>query len=166
MFRSGTTRSSSLRLFFAAILWMAAGGSAWAECRDDRIALRGDFGQVEFRIDVADTDETREKGLMFVERMPKFSGMLFIYPRPQRAGFWMKNTLIPLDMLFFDATGTIRTIHENAEPMSTALINGGQGILAVLEINGGLAAKLGLREGDVARHAAFGTTAAWPCTGE
>jgi uncharacterized membrane protein (UPF0127 family) len=166
MSRSGTTRWFDLRLAAAALLWIALGAAATAECRDDRIALRGDWGQVEFRIDLADTDETRTKGLMFVEKLPKFSGMLFIYPRPQQARFWMKNTLISLDMLFLDATGTVRSIHENAEPMSTALIEGGKGILAVLEINGGLSAKLGLRPGDVARHTAFGASAAWPCEDE
>jgi uncharacterized membrane protein (UPF0127 family) len=154
------------RLVLSVLIWAVAAMSAGAACQADRIALKGDWGRADFRIEVADTDETRARGLMFVERMSASAGMLFVYPRPQQARFWMKNTLIPLDMLFMDRTGTIRRIHANAVPGSTASILGGSGILAVLEINGGLAARLGITEGSVARHPAFGDDAAWPCDAE
>ena len=90
--------------------------------------------------------------------------MLFVYDAPQRATFWMKNTRIPLDMIFLDATGRVLGVHANARPMDTNIIDGGLDVLAVLEINGGLAARLGITTGDMVRHPAFApATAAWPC---
>ncbi len=77
--------------------------------------------------------------------MAKSAGMLFLYEQPQRAVFWMKNTLIPLDMIFADATGVVRHVHANAIPHDETGIDGGADILAILEINGGLAARLGIR---------------------
>lgn len=101
---------------------------------------------------------------MFVESMPLSTGMLFVYDRPQRAGFWMKNTLIPLDMIFADESGTVTRIHENAIPHDETLIDGGLGVQFVLEINGGFAARLGLMPGDVLRHSSVDQDkAAWPC---
>jgi len=101
---------------------------------------------------------------MFVENMPRFNGMLFIFDAPHRAGFWMKNTYISLDLLFLDETGTVTVIQENAVPHSEKTIDGGEGVLAVLEINGGLSEMLGLAVGDTLRHPAFDQdVAAWPC---
>jgi len=132
----------------------------------DQVGLRGGFGKAEFTVELADTNETRAKGLMFRQSMPRFSGMLFVYDRPQRATFWMKNTILPLDMLFVDATGTVTRIHKNAVPQSLAQIDGGTGVLAVLEINGGMADTLGLTIGDQMRHLAFQTDPVWPCDGD
>ena len=89
--------------------------------------------------------------------------MLFVYPRPQFAAFWMKNTLIPLDMLFIDERGRAKAIHSNAIPGDETLIPGGNGVLAVLEINGGLAKALGIGVGAEMRHPIFGEAAHWPC---
>ncbi len=76
----------------------------------------------------------------------------------------MKNTLIPLDMIFIDATGTVTRIHENAVPLDTTGIDGGTGVVAVLEVNGGLASALGITEGSEVRHPSFDSrAAAWPC---
>ncbi len=101
---------------------------------------------------------------MFRESMPTSAGMLFVYDRPQRASFWMRNTLIPLDMVFADENGVVTRIHENAVPLDETGIDGGPGVQFVLEINGGLAARLGLDVGDEMRHPAIeGETAAWPC---
>lgn len=133
------------------------------ECRDDRVDLKGDWGRAEFTVELADTPDTRSNGLMNREALARFSGMLLIYEYPQRARFWMKNTLIPLDMLFLGQDGTIRHIHQNAEPHSEDVIDGGRDIVAVLEINGGMAALLGISVGDALRHPAFGADAAWPC---
>ncbi len=133
-------------------------------CTIEAVEIKSANGQVQFKVDVADDPVERSKGLMHVESMPRFSGMLFIYETPGPADFWMKNTLIPLDMLFADATGTITHIHENAEPLSLASIHGGKDILYVLEINGGMAAKLGIEEGAVMRHLDMDQgTAAWAC---
>lgn len=101
---------------------------------------------------------------MFRETMPTTHGMLFIFEAPQQVGFWMKNTLIPLDMLFIRPDGSVSRIHENAIPHDTTLIDGGRGVSAVLEINGGLAARFGIGEGSELQHPAFDQdVAVWPC---
>lgn len=138
---------------------------AAADCRDDRVLVKGDWGQANFTVTVADTPEERGRGLMFVEEMGTLEGMLFVYEQPQNATFWMRNTLIPLDMLFAGPDGTILTLHENAIPLDETTINGGSGIKYVLEINGGMASRLGIAAGDVMQHPAFGPDAAFPCNG-
>ena len=147
----------------ALALWAAG---AQAGCAPDRLDLRGGFGSVAFTVSVADTPDERARGLMFVERMGTFEGMLFVYETPQRVAFWMENTLIPLDMIFMDATGTVRKVHPNAVPGDRTPIPGGSDdILMVLEVNGGLAARLGIEPGTQMRHpAAPQDVAAWPCS--
>ncbi len=87
-----------------------------------------------------------------------------VYPRAGSPSFWMKNTLIPLDMLFIRPDGTVAHVHDRAVPGDLSPINGGGGILAVLEIRGGLAEALGIEPGDAVRHPAFdGADAAWSC---
>ena len=135
----------------------------FALCADDKLTVSGEFGQATFAIDVADDAQERAKGLMFVEDMPMLTGMLFVYERPQSVSFWMKNTLIPLDMLFANPQGEILRIHENAVPGDLTPIPGGAGIQMVLEINGGLAQRLGIVEGDVMQHPSFGVDAILPC---
>jgi uncharacterized membrane protein (UPF0127 family) len=140
---------------------------ALAACSDDRLEMRGDFGSVRFRGVIADTPQERAQGLMHVPEMPRMSGMLFVYERPQSVSFWMENTLIPLDMIFADETGLVRRIHENAIPLDRTPIPGGPDIQYVLEINGGMAATLGLSEGDQMRHPAIAQDVAiWPCAAE
>jgi len=142
-----------------------ASGAAGAVCAPDQVELRLASGAVaRFSVEVADAPDERAKGLMFREHMASSSGMLFIYERPQRAVFWMKNTLIPLDMIFADATGVVRHVHTNAIPHDETGIDGGPDILAILEINGGLAKKLGIAPGAVLRHPDFEqNSAAWRC---
>lgn len=151
-------RSGALALIFG-----LSASALQALCAEDVATVTGDFGQANFRIDLADDPEERARGLMFVESMPTLSGMLFVYEKPQRATFWMRNTLISLDMLFADPSGTITRIHENAIPGDETTIDGGEGVIAVLEINGGMAARLGIAEGDVIQHPSFGPDAAKPC---
>jgi uncharacterized membrane protein (UPF0127 family) len=104
---------------------------------------------------------------MHVPDLPRMAGMLFVYERPQAVSFWMENTLIPLDMIFADATGTVRRIHENAVPLDRTPIPGGPDIQYVLEINGGLSARLGLAPGDEMRHPSIPSErAAWPCAAQ
>ena len=100
---------------------------------------------------------------MFREDLPRSSGMLFVYEGPQRAVFWMKNTPLPLDMIFLDVSGRVTHIHENAIPFDETGIDGGPGVKFVLEINGGLAGRLGLGVGDELQHPSIGPGAAWPC---
>ena len=90
--------------------------------------------------------------------------MLFVYESPQPVAFWMRNTLIPLDMLFFDGTGRLTRIKENAQPHDETPVVGGDAVRYVLEINGGLAAELGIDLGAELRHPALDqSSAAWPC---
>ncbi len=138
-------------------------GPAFAACDPSRVDLRGDWGQARFTVEVADTPAERSRGLMHRETLPRSAGMLFIYERPQLVSFWMRNTLIPLDMIFMDETGTVRRVHENAVPLDETGIPGGPDIQFVLEINGGLARRLGIAEGSVLRHPAIGEDAAWAC---
>lgn len=149
----------------AVVLSMVQVTAAWAEvCRDDQVTLRGPRGQAAFTVEIADTDAERAQGLMHRASMPRFAGMLFVFDRPQRAVFWMENTLIPLDMLFIDDEGVVRHIHHNARPLDRTPIDGGEGIRFVLEINGGMAERLGLLAGSELRHPRIAqATAAWPC---
>lgn len=109
----------------------------------------------EFRVWIADTGERQMQGLMFVRDLPANEGMLFIHERPRIASMWMKNTFIPLDMLFIDARGRIVTIHANTTPHSLDPLSSGRPVLAVLELRGGEAAKRGIRPGDRVVHRAF-----------
>lgn len=152
-------------------MWGAAGALAafsvcatpvWADCREDTVFLRGDFGQARFSVDVVDTPDARSQGLMFVEQMPASKGMLFVYETARPVAFWMKNTLIPLDMVFADAQGVVQNVHANAVPGDLTPIPGEGDIQYVLEINGGLAAQLGITAGSEMQHPAI-EDAAWAC---
>ncbi len=134
-----------------------------AECRSDEVLLRWTGGTARFAVEIADDAGERAQGLMFRETMPRGAGMLFVYDRPQPVAFWMKNTLIPLDMIFVGPDGVVRHVHSNAIPGDETAIPGGPGILAVLEINGGLARAMGIAPGTQMRHPAFGAAAVWPC---
>ncbi len=141
--------------------------SAWAEaaCSPARLDLRLADGRQSFAVEVADDPAERSQGLMFRTEMSAASGMLFVYDSPRRVQFWMKNTLLPLDMVFADATGTVTRVHEGAVPGDLTPIDGGPGVQFVLEINAGLAGKLGIKPGSVMRHPAIGGNAAWGCAG-
>lgn len=133
-------------------------------CRDTSADLRlGDI-QVRFRVELAQTNRERARGLMHRERLARNRGMLFIYPAPHRASFWMKNTPIPLDILFMDESGTVQRIAKHTTPFSLEPIPGGDGIQFVLEINAGLSDKFRLAEGAQLRHPAIDQSkAAWKC---
>jgi uncharacterized protein len=101
-----------------------------------------------FSVEIADTEAARAKGLMFRKNLPEGQGMLFDFQREQEVSFWMKNTYIPLDMIFIEGSGRISRIVENAKPLSTALIPSEGPVLAVLEVSGGTTRRLGIRPGD------------------
>ncbi len=144
-----------------AMLWAGAAHSA---CVEDRLELRGDWGTARFRIEIADDANERALGLMHRESMSTSAGMLFIYEQPQSVSFWMRNTLIPLDMIFIDETGIVQHIHENAVPLDLTPIPGGDDILYVLEINGGMSANLGIVPGSEMRHLSVDEDlAVWVC---
>ena len=106
------------------------------------------YGVRHFTVEIADTDATRETGLMYRKRLAANHGMLFDFKVSQDVSFWMKNTWIPLDMIFIGADGRIVSITANANPMSETPIPSGGSILGVLEIQGGRAAKVGAEPGD------------------
>ena len=100
-----------------------------------------------FTVEVAATPEQQERGLMFVRSLAPDQGMIFPYDPPQNVSFWMHNTLISLDMVFIRADGSIARI-ATAKPLDDTPVPGGEPVAAVLEIRGGRAAELGIREGD------------------
>lgn len=131
-------------------------------CQDDTLWIRGDFGKARFSVDVADDASERAQGLMHVAQMPRSKGMIFVYDAPSRIAFWMKNTLIPLDMIFADEQGRVVKVHSNATPLDETPIPGGDGIQYVLEINGGLSKMLGISPGSELQHPAI-SNPSWSC---
>jgi uncharacterized protein len=109
-----------------------------------------------FAVELASTPEEQAKGLMYRRQLPEGQGMLFDFHREQPTSFWMKNTYIPLDMIFIRGDGRILRIAENTVPLSEALVPSGGPVRAVLEVNAGTAKKLGIAPGDRVGHAIFG----------
>src|SRR5215475_13220616 len=101
-----------------------------------------------FSVELAVTDEERERGLMFRRSVPEFTGMLFDFKRDQEVTMWMKNTYVSLDMIFIQSDGRIRRIAENTETESLKIIPSGGPVRAVLEVAAGTARKLGIESGD------------------
>ena len=160
-------KARMLKVFALVVATVAAlgGAAATAACAPGQMDLRWSGGQARFTVELADTDALRATGLMNRESMAASAGMLFVYDSPRRATFWMKNTLIPLDMIFADAAGRVTVVHANAIPHDTTTIDGGEGVKYVLEINGGLADRLGIGPGAQMRHAAI-DAAEWQCAAE
>ncbi len=147
-----------------AIAFLSAGGAAAQDCRVGSLKMRGDWGQVRFSVEVADSQQERAVGLMNRPSMPASTGMLFIYPRTGPVAFWMRNTLIPLDMVFADVRGVVQHVHHNAIPLDETSIPGGNAVRYVLEINGGLAKSLGIGVGTEMQHPGIlQEFANWPC---
>ena len=137
---------------------------AFAGCSESTVELRGPWGQARFTVEVVDTNRSRAQGLMHRESLPKSAGMLFVYDAPVPLSFWMRNTLIELDLIFVDARGVVSKVHERAQPHDETLIHSDSPALAVLEVNGGLAGALGIEAGSEMRHVSFDQgEAAWPC---
>jgi uncharacterized membrane protein (UPF0127 family) len=114
----------------------------------DTVEILTSRGRVRFTVELAVTRAQQERGLMFRKSLAPDHGMLFPYNPPQRAAFWMKNTLIPLDILYIAPDGRVLSIARNAVPHDETPIPSGGVIRAVLEIPGGRAAQLGILPGD------------------
>lgn len=108
-------------------------------------------GKQTFSIEIADDETERERGLMFRRTMPDDRGMLFVFEAARPVGFWMKNTPMPLDMVFIRSDGTIASIQQ-AKPFSEAVVSTPAPIRFVLELKAGTAAKRGLKEGNRLSH--------------
>lgn len=148
---------SRLALITSIVAFCLSASGLRAECAQDRVVVDGQFGTVAFTVDVADDDSERSQGLMHVASMPRQQGMLFVFDPPRPVAFWMRNTLIPLDMIFTDTEGEITHIHENAIPHDETPIPGVGDVFTVLEINGGLVDRYGIKTGDRLRHPAYST---------
>lgn len=123
-------------------------GVATACSADNRAVFHTSKGDFPFTIEIADTEASRERGLMFRTSLAPDAGMLFDYHQEQQTSFWMQNTLIPLDMIFISASGIVKTIHVNARPMDTTSIPSEVPIRFVMEIPGGRSEEIGLKVGD------------------
>ena len=109
----------------------------------------------EFQVEMAVSPAQRSQGLMFRESLEEDRGMLFDFGQPQQATMWMRNTYVPLDMLFIDEHGRITQIAADAQPLSDAVIASRERVRAVLELRGGVSAKLGIKPGDRVIHPLF-----------
>ncbi len=142
-FHAPAARRSCLAAALLASFWSATGPAA------EPTALLEGFARARLIIEtteprcllldiyLADSREQHSQGLMFIEQLDEFEGMLFRYPRPARLTMWMKNTYIPLDMVFVDASGTIAGIVEHTTPLSTKTIYSPESVTGVLEVNAG-----------------------------
>jgi hypothetical protein len=119
------------------------------------IVIDSDHGPVKFRVEMAVDHDTQERGLMFRKIMAPNAGMLFDFRQLVMTSFWMKNTILPLDMLFIRPDGTIASIAANATPYSETPIPSPEPVRAVLEINGGRATQLGIEPGEKVHAAIF-----------
>ena len=142
-------------LLLAPTLAAAAQQSVYPDWPHSALEIRTATGRHWFNIDIADTPERQEQGLMRVPSMPSDQGMIFPLEPPRVMYMWMKNTVMSLDMLFIDAHGRIACLRERAEPYSEAIITCRQAVRAVLEINAGEAARRGIREGDLVTYRLF-----------
>ena len=155
-----SARRLSRRFLFAVPTLVLAGaacaqGSEISFKKSSLVVVTGGR-EVKFDVELALNDAERSRGLMYREKLGPYEGMLFDFYQDAPVSFWMKNTLIPLDMLFIASDGTIRHIHPNATPLSTESIPSQFPVRAVLEINGGSARLLGIKPGDKVRHPIFG----------
>jgi uncharacterized membrane protein (UPF0127 family) len=139
-------------VLFCLALSLASAGVARAV---DSLQIVTSSGAHVFKVEVASDDAARERGLMNRRFMPADHGMLFEFDRETPVSFWMKNTYIPLDMIFVSRAGVVTNIVANAEPLSERVIPSGPPCAAVVEVNGGVAASIGLKVGDSVRHPFF-----------
>jgi uncharacterized protein len=137
-------------VFLAALASVAAQGG-----EPDSLEIVTSTGPHMFQVEIANNDATREHGLMDRRYMAADHGMLFEFDREAPVSFWMKNTYIPLDMIFIAPSGVVTRIAANAEPLSERVIPSGGPCVAVLELNGGTAASIGLKVGDKVRYPFF-----------
>lgn len=145
-----------------ALLAMTCG--AWAlgldtasavEARLEMVEVVTSRGRARFQVEIAATQAEQARGLMFRKSLAPDRGMLFTYKRPQPAAYWMKNTLIPLDIIYIQPDGRILSIVRNARPHDETPLPSGGLVLGVLEIAGGRAAQLGILPGDRVLHRIF-----------
>ena len=149
-------RLPALLSLFLLIAVVPCFGEELATFQKSTLVIDTSTGPHRFSVEMAETPQEQEQGLMFRRSLPADAGMLFDFGTTQPAAFWMKNTLIPLDMVFIAADGRVADIHERAVPLSEATIYSKVPVRAVLELNGGTVSRLGIHLGDVLHHPIFG----------
>jgi len=120
------------------------------------VVVETDAGPVSFSAEIADTQLTRSRGMMWRESLAPEAGMLFLHEQPQYLSYYMRNTLIPLDLLFIREDGEIAKIIVNAQPLSLRALPSDTPVSAVLELAGGRSVEAGIDPGDIVRHPFFG----------
>ncbi|TGE01178.1 DUF192 domain-containing protein [Methylobacterium nonmethylotrophicum] len=152
-------RAASPRRLLAALVLLIlpalAPSSVLADGPFEPLTIVSRSGRHTFQVEVMRDDAGRAQGLMFRRAMAPDRGMLFDFERTAPVAMWMKNTYLPLDMLFIRANGTVARIATDTEPLSTRTIESGEPVLGVLELNAGTAARLGLHAGDKVEHPLF-----------
>ena len=139
--------------FALLVVQLLAGAALAADTRALEIASK--TGVHAFAVEMATTDAERAQGLMNRKELPEGQGMLFDFHRDQEVGFWMRNTYIPLDMIFIRSDGRIMRIAENTEPLSEKIVPSNSPVRGVLEVIAGTARKLGIAVGDRVAHPIF-----------
>ncbi len=142
---SGRLRTSRLSCAFAAVFVLL---TACSQSPHVDIVSPDGGQRAEVQVEIADTPTKRETGLMYRDHLGEDAGMIFVFPSPNRLNFWMKNTKIPLDMIFADANGRIVGIVANAEPYTETPRGVDGNSEYVLEVNGGFAARHHIQSGD------------------
>jgi uncharacterized protein len=143
-------------LVIAAVLFSFSSEAQLQHFPKSELTIVSATGPHHFAVEVAETPAQMEQGLMFRRQLAEDAGMLFDFKRPTMATMWMRNTLIPLDMLFVDARGRIVNIHERAVPQTDDVIASAAPVRYVIELNGGTAARLGIVPGDKVESPIFG----------
>jgi uncharacterized membrane protein (UPF0127 family) len=121
------------------------------------IINKSDGGEIAYQVEIANTDDTRRLGLMYREYMAESEGMLLDFDKPRNASIWMKNTYIPLDLIFIDPKGKIVYLHKDAIPHDETSISSGRIVKSVLEVNANQIEKHGMKTGDTVIHSIYGT---------
>ena len=149
----GIGRVFVLVLCLIPLMWFTAPEAGAAAL--EKVTIMTASGQKTFDVAVMRTDAEREKGLMFRNYLPADRGMLFDFGAERPVMMWMKDTPLPLDMIFIRTNGSIARIAANTEPYSLTVLSSDEPVIGVLEINAGITEKLGIREGDQVIHHLF-----------
>ncbi len=142
-------------IIFVLLTLFSSAGAVADDMRTEKLTISSKSGLHVFNVEVADTSAARAKGLMYRRDMASDAGMLFDFGKEGQVHFWMKNTYLPLDMIFITKSGRVARIEKNATPLSEKVIPSGQPVQYVLEVLGGTSENLGIEAGDQAQSLAI-----------
>lgn len=145
----------SFRRLVLTVLFLLLGSAASYALESEVLKIVSGHNNHEFEVEIARNSEEQMKGLMGRSYLEDNKGMIFLYDKPQHINMWMKNTKISLDMLFIREDGVIVRISQKAEPYSLRSIPSGEPVIAVLELNGGISQRLGIKPGDKIEFSSF-----------